>query len=69
MFKVIIARPNGVLNKNRRVSDHIRAWIQTHINVDELGAALVELAVHGGEKQHYSNEDLAEMGSKLLASK
>lgn len=66
-FKVIITRPNVVLNEKRRVSDYIKTCITTHVGVDELGAALVELAIHGGEKQFYENEELADNGRKLLA--
>lgn len=67
-MKVFIPRPNAVLNTKYQVSDRIKIWIMTHVDVDELGAALVDLAVHGGDKQFYENEDLVEMGKKLLAS-
>jgi len=68
-FEVILPRPNAVLNDKRTLSDRVKALVLTHIDVSELGAAVVDLAIHGSEQQYHSNEELADKGRKLLDAK
>jgi len=67
-FDVIIARPNAVLNEKRMLSDRMKSLIMTHIDVEELAAAMIDLVVHGSEQQYFSNEELAARGRKLLGA-
>lgn len=46
-----------MLNERLQVSDYVKTCTMTHVGVDELGAALVELAIRGGETRCHENED------------
>ena len=47
----------------------MKSLIMTHIDVEELAAAMIDLVVHGSEQQYFSNEELAARGRKLLGAK
>ena len=68
-FEIILPRPGAVLNDKRTLSDRIKSLVSERIGVSELGAAVVDLAIHGSEQQYLSNEELVERGRKLLDTK
>lgn len=65
-LQTYIMRPAGVLARSN--GNWVRNKIQglLNINVDNLAAAAVELAVHGGEKRICENGDLVKMSRALL---
>lgn len=45
------------------------AYSKLHIGVDELAASLIELALHGSDKQIWWNGELARKGQALLKAR
>jgi hypothetical protein len=68
-FEVIITRPSGVTPKERGVLKNIAASVVPMIKVDELAAAMVDIALNGGEKGTWENRDLVERGREVLGGK
>jgi hypothetical protein len=65
-FEVFITRPSGVTPKDRGVLKSIAAAIVPMIKVDELAAAMLDIAVNGSDQQTLENHDLVVKGRKVL---
>ncbi|PMD32827.1 hypothetical protein L207DRAFT_439990 [Hyaloscypha variabilis F] len=65
--EVYIARPSGVTPKERGVVKSVAAAIVPLIRVNELAAAMLDLAVHGAEKRTLENGELVARGREVLA--
>ena len=55
--------------KERGVLKSIAASVVPMIRVDELAAAMVDIAVNAGEKGMWENRDLVEKGREVLGEK
>jgi hypothetical protein len=58
-----------VTPKERGVLKSIAASVVPMIRVDELAAAMVDIALNGGEKGLLENCDLVEKGREVLGGK
>ena len=65
-FKAIITRPDMVVNEKQKITDRIITFVAPHIDVRVLATVLVDLAIHGGKQQFYTNDELKVNGRKLL---
>lgn len=66
---MFIMRPSGVTPKERGVIKSIAASVAPLIRVNELAAAMVDVAVNGGGKQTWENRDLVVKGREVLGVK
>ncbi|KAE9382008.1 hypothetical protein N431DRAFT_491273 [Stipitochalara longipes BDJ] len=67
-FDVYIARPSGVTPKERGVLKSVAAGLVPMIRVNELAAAMLDIAVNGAQKQTLENRDLVSRGREALVS-
>jgi hypothetical protein len=70
-FRAFLARPGSVIPGDSwamSVVGVLSAPIYPTLSVKELAAAMIELAVAGGERQIVMHEDLKERGRALLAT-
>ena len=65
---VFIMRPSGVTPKDRSVLKSIAASVAPMIRVNELAASMLDVAVHGAEKQTWENGDLVTKGKEVLGA-
>jgi len=61
-------RPSGVTPKERGVLKSVVAGLVPLIRVNELAAAMLDVAINGAGKQTWENRDLVERGREVLES-
>ena len=61
-----VVRPSAVLAKSGGFAN-VAAMALPAIKVDVLAAAMVDLALHGGEKKILENKDLVSLGREKLS--
>ena len=66
-FETIVARPGGVLARGRWVPGPLAStgWV---LHVDELAAALIDMALEGSDVQYVESADLFVKGKAILAA-
>jgi hypothetical protein len=62
-------RPSGVTPKDRSLLKSVSATFAPMIRVNELAAAMVDVAVNGDRKRLWENRDLVSRGQEVLAGK
>lgn len=67
-FESYIARPASVQPKNNGAIMSAVMSLLPSVRVDQLAATLIDLAVHGGDRQTWENGQLAMRGRTLLAA-
>ncbi|KAK4696977.1 hypothetical protein P7C71_g1036, partial [Lecanoromycetidae sp. Uapishka_2] len=67
-LQVAFARIGAVYKRENSLAS-LLAYSKLHIGVDELAASLIELALHGSEKQIWWNGELARKGQALLKAR
>ena len=66
-FEAYIVKPSAVLKRDAWVLGMVAAVVPVpSIRVDELGAAMVNLATVGDEKRVWDNADLVTRGREIL---
>jgi hypothetical protein len=65
-FEAVVIKCGYVLRKETPVPDVLVSMSRQAIRVDELAAAMVELAVMGSESKTIGNAELRSMGKRLL---
>jgi hypothetical protein len=65
-FEAVVVKCGYVLKKESSVPEVLVEASRNVIRVDELAAAMVELAVMGSRSQTIGNAELRSMGKKLL---
>ncbi|KAH8703250.1 hypothetical protein BGW36DRAFT_369041 [Talaromyces proteolyticus] len=63
-FAVYLVKPGAVLG----AAIPKFAWGSLIMGTDELGATMVDLAVHGNEQKVFNNQEIVEHGSRLLGN-
>lgn len=64
---VYIMRPSGVTAKDRSLLNSLSATFAPMIRVNELAAAMIDVAVNGGGSKTWDNRDLVSRGREVLA--
>ncbi|MCJ1240724.1 hypothetical protein MMC14_008728 [Varicellaria rhodocarpa] len=65
-FTVHVVKPGGVLPKNQTFLQRYIFGDSLSIRINELGATMVDLAVHGNEQKVFHNQEIIKHGRKLL---
>jgi len=65
-FEAVVVKCGYVLKKESSVPELLVEASRNAIRVDELAAAMVELAVMGSRSQTIGNAELRSMGKRLL---
>ena len=65
-FTVYLVKPGGVLPKNGAIFQRCLFGDTLSITIGELGATMVDLAVHGNERKVFNNQEIIKHGRKLL---
>jgi hypothetical protein len=69
-FEVFVMRPSSVTPKERGVLKNFAAVLAPMIRVNELSAAMLDIAIHGGGgKQTFENGDLVSRGREASSRK
>ncbi|KAK5213213.1 hypothetical protein LTR47_001263 [Exophiala xenobiotica] len=64
-FEVYLVKPGGVVPKDKAFFQRYIFGDSLSINIDELGATMVDLAVRGSEQKVFQNQDIIKHARKL----
>jgi len=65
-FEAVVIKCGYVVKKESAVPEVLVGVSRNGIRVDELSAAMVEIAVTGGGSKTFENSELRSMGKRLL---
>lgn len=68
-FEAVIIKCGYVLKRQSAVPEVVVGLSKNAIRVDELAAAMVELAVMGNGSKTFGNAELRSMGKRLLSER
>ncbi len=69
--KIFVVRPGGVLKEGAvgAATNAVLGWALPVVQVKILGAAMVDLAVGGGNEVMVENKEIVERGKRVLSAR